>query len=293
MEKFDFKRIPEEYFKPAEKKGRTELVTYELLDCEDSGKIVTKSARVYLPYGYDDSDRLYNVLYLMHGAGDTYDRWLGTDENPNDFRPVLDNMIANGDIEPLIVVTPWVIEGNYWTVSLPEFHKEFETRVMPKVESKYRTYAGHCLTYADYKASRKHRAYAGFSLGSSVTWYAFIHNLDTVAYFMPMAGDCWAVEKMGGLVAPDATADLLAKVTKDFGFTQDDYRLYLGNGTLDVAFKTLTTQVEAMKKRTDAFTYTDTSYADGNFHYELIEGFEHEYRYMYEYFYNGAKYLFK
>ncbi len=50
----------------------------------------------------------YNILYLMHGTGDDEKYWLKT--NPYN-KTMLDNMIADGDIEPLIVVTPTFLCG--------------------------------------------------------------------------------------------------------------------------------------------------------------------------------------
>ena len=295
MSAFTFNNpIPEEYLKPSAKPGRTELVSYDIPNSENPSETITKHARVYLPYGYDSgASRRYNVLYLMHGAGDDHNRWLGTDENPSDFRPLLDNMIANGDIEPIIVVTPCIEEGKQWfAVTLPSFHTEFETALMPLVEGKYRTYA-EGDSPDRFKASRDHRAYAGFSLGSAATWFAFVNNLDCVKWFLPMSGDCWAVEKMGGKSATEATAALLAKVAVDSGLSQRDYFIFAGNGTKDVAYPTLTPQIEAMKKHTEAFTFTDTSFDDGNLAYYLRENYEHEYSFVYEYFYNGIKHFFK
>ena len=31
---------------------------------------------IYLPAGYDESDRSYPVLYLLHGAGDDHTGWV-------------------------------------------------------------------------------------------------------------------------------------------------------------------------------------------------------------------------
>lgn len=63
-------QIPEDYFHPASEQGRVERLdyqTYESMSYEDQATRLTKTAYVYLPYGYDEGKQ-YNVLYLMHGG---------------------------------------------------------------------------------------------------------------------------------------------------------------------------------------------------------------------------------
>ena len=57
---------------------------------------------VYLPYGYDASraDK-YPILVLFHGGGGFYGSW-----PDNGLANMMDNLIAEGTIEPTIVVTP-------------------------------------------------------------------------------------------------------------------------------------------------------------------------------------------
>ena len=45
-------------------------ITYDSRDYTDAARpVIQKTAYVYLPYGYDetDSDTRYDILYLMHG----------------------------------------------------------------------------------------------------------------------------------------------------------------------------------------------------------------------------------
>ena len=67
-----------------------------------------KTAYVYLPYGYDqdDTEKRYNVFYLMHGGGGSEKDFFGGVLEETDMKKLIDNMIANGDMEPCIVVTP-------------------------------------------------------------------------------------------------------------------------------------------------------------------------------------------
>ena len=56
---------------------------------------------VYLPEGYHSSGLEYPVIYFMHGADGGVGSWYLTD-----FVPVLDEMIADGLIDPMIIVEP-------------------------------------------------------------------------------------------------------------------------------------------------------------------------------------------
>lgn len=57
---------------------------------------------VYTPAGYEDSNKQYPVLYLLHGAGGDENAWseLGR------AIQIFDNLIAQGKAEPMIVVMP-------------------------------------------------------------------------------------------------------------------------------------------------------------------------------------------
>src|SRR5690554_7222219 len=86
-----------------------QLVTDQDISSEEAeretvqGEPIEKKCNVYLPAGYDENDqeRKYNVLYLLHGIGGNRNEWLN-----GGVRNILDNLIANGEIEPLIVVFP-------------------------------------------------------------------------------------------------------------------------------------------------------------------------------------------
>ncbi len=56
---------------------------------------------VYLPDGYATSGLHYPVIYFMHGADGGVGSWYLTD-----FLPILDEMIAGGLIDPMIIVEP-------------------------------------------------------------------------------------------------------------------------------------------------------------------------------------------
>jgi enterochelin esterase-like enzyme len=59
----------------------------------------TYQYQLYLPAGYETSEQDYPVIYLLHGRGDTMEAWLNV-------RDTLDELIAAGDVPPLIAVMP-------------------------------------------------------------------------------------------------------------------------------------------------------------------------------------------
>lgn len=57
---------------------------------------------VYTPAGYESSGRKYPVLYLLHGMGGDEEAWIALGRAAQ----ILDNLIARGKAEPMIVVMP-------------------------------------------------------------------------------------------------------------------------------------------------------------------------------------------
>lgn len=259
-----------------------------------------KYAMVYLPYGYeDDPERRYNILYLMHGGGGNPDAWL--DSCP--FKNMLDRSFADGEAEPMIVVfpsfytdgarrTPGIVDEQFELGSVFTFQREELTEfLIPAVEGTVRGYAEGTDAEA-LKRARDHRAFGGFSMGGVNTWYAFSLHLDYFSVFLPLSGDSWELEVMGGSKRPKETVALLRKTVADLGFGPDDFAVYAATGTLDIAYPNLTPQIEAMKAEADLFRFSE-DYEKGNLHFLLAEGMEHTYDAVYQYVYNYLPYLFR
>ena len=171
--------VPAKYdAEESEQAGTVEEVVYDTKAYATDERDVKKTAYVYLPYGYSE-EKEYNILYLMHGTGDDEKYWLKT--NPYN-KTMLDNMIADGDIEPLIVVTPTFYVEDDCADDLDQltysFAKELRNDLMPEIESVYSTYAK-SADDEGFAESRDHRAFAGLSRGA-VTMYhsALCQSLD-------------------------------------------------------------------------------------------------------------------
>jgi enterochelin esterase-like enzyme len=304
----EFIAVPDEYRMENEKQGAIESLLYNVPNLENG---TTKHLNLYLPYCYDtaDKDRMYNVLYLMHGGGEDENLIFGGPGQNRELKNILDNMIANGDIEPIIVVTPTFynmknnLKNNQTlchveTIDHPlpieetkYFHDELMNDLIPIVESKYHTYTA-SANKEDLKASREHRAFGGFSMGSVTTWYTYINCLDYFKYFMPISGDCWALaQKAEGRMAKE-TAEYLAKVAKDAGYTPKDYYLLCATGKQDIAYPNMKPQMDTLKELTDSFIYSSDT-KKGNYYFMECEEGVHNWYWVNQYIYNILPDLFK
>lgn len=125
-----------------------------------------RRATVYLPAGYETSGLNYPVLYLLHGMGGDENAWseLGR------ATQILDNLIASGQAEPMIVVMP---NGNAALQAAPgesPLGLVPPTTNLPKtMEGSFETHFPELVKYIDanYRtiADKHHRAIAGLSMG--------------------------------------------------------------------------------------------------------------------------------
>lgn len=128
----------------------------------------TRTMRVWTPAGYEKSADKLPVLYLIHGGGDTDTSW----PSVGCAGDILDNLMAEGKIEPMIVVMPnGTIKTKEMMGEVPLFAKDMVTDIIPFVEENYRV-----LT------DRDHRAIAGLSMGGMETLEVALNNIDMFSY---------------------------------------------------------------------------------------------------------------
>ena len=184
--------MPAAMLQKTDKKGTVERFLYNAETYDERVSLpMAKAAWIYLPYGYD-SKKQYNVLYLLHGGGVNEDWWF---KMFPDTVTILDNMMARGICEPCIIVAPTYYRGTEADRNA-EFiteHFRFELRndLIPAIESKYSTYATGDVSEENLIKTRKHRAFAGLSLGSMTTYRAaFYNNYDLFSWYGPFSGCC-------------------------------------------------------------------------------------------------------
>ena len=261
-----FEEMDPNYITGVTQRGKTVLFTYNAKTQE--GEDYVKRALVYVPYGYDgeDKDTRYNVMYLMHGHGGGYTTFFRGAGSFSNMQFVLDAMIEKGLIKPVLVVAPtYVVPGKdeFWAAA--NFSYELNNYLIPAFESAYNTYAQD-VTPEAIRATRTHRAFAGFSMGALCTWNVFQNSLDQIAYYMPCCGGISFGDDAASMAA--LLADRVAKA----GYTKDDFFIYAGcGGEGDVGYKGLTAQIEAMKEMPDTFVYCE-NFRDGNLYYTQCSG---------------------
>lgn len=281
--------IPDGYLSEAEQQGTLQDLyydTYESFSYEEKSQKLQKHAVVYLPYGYDESQK-YPVFYLIHGGWSDEYTYLGSPDNPREMKHILDHGIANGEIRPMIVVCPTYNNtspedsGNY-SLSLrltDNYHNELINDLIPAVEGKYSTYAEGTTPEA-LAASRDYRAFCGFSMGSMATWRTFEHCLDYFRYFMPSSG------------GPASSVEAYESMVQNSGHDWDDFFIFAASGTNDFAYSGFKRGIDAMAASDSGiFRFADNE-AEGNLYYLESDG-DHSGYYAMLYFYNGLRWIWQ
>ncbi len=125
---------------------------------------------VWTPAGYEKSSKKLPVLYLVHGGGDTDNSWPGVGA----AGLILDNLMAEGKMEPMVVVMPngtiEMPDGNFQG-EVPIFAKDMITSIIPFIEDNYKVYT-----------DQSHRAMAGLSMGGMETLEVTLNHPEMFSY---------------------------------------------------------------------------------------------------------------
>ena len=278
--------VPSEYKTSSAHPGSVERLDYSSLDYAGNGEEITKTAYVYLPYGYDEADieTRYDIIYLMHGWGGhagEYFEYTGT-------KNMYDHLIESGESKPVIIVSATFYNENSSTDfsssirEFREFHRDFEENLMPAVEGKYHTYAED-TTQEALKASRNHRAFGGFSLGSVTTWLQFCYDYDYIRYFLPMSGSCWYYGTYGDFQI-ERNVDFIENLVKEQNLDQRGYFIYHAVGTNDNVKSQSIDMADEMLSRS---TFTPDHYV-----FYQKDGGYHDFDAVQEYLYNALPLFF-
>ncbi|MBP3902414.1 MAG: hypothetical protein J6D53_13335, partial [Blautia sp.] len=262
--------VPSSYKTASDHPGTVTRLDYDSKDYVRDGAAIAKTAYVYTPYGYDenDEDTRYNIVYLMHGWGGHAGEYFEYTSTKNMF----DHLIENGDIPPVIIVSATFYNENSNTdfngsiAEFRQFHRDFEENLMPTVEGRFHTYAK-SVSDEDLKASRDHRAFGGFSLGSVTTWLQFCYDTDYIRYFLPMSGSCWYYGTYGDFQI-ERNVDFIEQLVKDNDLENKGYFIYHAVGTQDAVKSQSIDMAEEILERSDVFTPEHYMFyqKDGGYH---------------------------
>ncbi len=134
---------------------------------EFTSKIVNSTVKysVYLPPGYESSERSYPVVYLLHGYSDDETGWVQFGE----VDKMADREIANGNFASSIIVMP---DGKVtWYVNSfdgsDRWEDMFVDEFIPFIEKEYRA-----------RPKKEFRAIAGLSMGGYGALVLAMHHTD-------------------------------------------------------------------------------------------------------------------
>ena len=179
-----------------------------------AGKVVTDSLEskvlgasvkynVYLPSGFDKSDKQYPVIYMLHGLSDTYTSWV----ERGGMQTVADELIGTGELREVVIIMPNAGGPdihNTWNgyFNMPGWNYEdfFFKEFLPQIERKYRIIS-----------DKGHRAVMGLSMGGGgSTVYCQRHpDMFSSCYAM----SAWLENKQGQVGGKDLKKDKLYYVS--------------------------------------------------------------------------------
>lgn len=205
---------------------------------------VVRELVVYVPPGYDaDPHKRYPVLYLLHGYANDQHSW----SRYGRANTILDNLLAQKEIRPFIVVMPLgyggaSVNGDGNGVPPAEagpfgsdfglYERDILDDIIPLIDGKYRTLA-----------NRENRAIMGFSMGGMQAGRYGLAHLDTFSYVGIMSAGL--IGGPASAAGPDPIAALAASpatVNKQLKL------LWIACGTDDTAMVGARRTHEALEK---------------------------------------------
>jgi enterochelin esterase-like enzyme len=145
-----------------------------------------RRAFVYTPPTYGKDNKRYPVLYLQHGWGEDETAW----SNQGHANLIMDNLIAEGKIDPFIIVMTYGMTNEIKFGGLGGFTaKEFETvlvdELIPYIDSHFNTIA-----------DKEHRAMAGLSMGGMETHTITLRRPEVFNYYGLLSGGVYTPQEI-------------------------------------------------------------------------------------------------
>ena len=187
---------------------------------------------VYTPAGYETSGKDYPVFYLVSGTTDTEETWFKVGK----LNTILDNLIADGKAEPMIVVMPY---GNMGSTPQPAsmaatkmyevFAREMTECIMPYVEQSFRTVN-----------DRDHRAIAGFSRGGGQSLFTALSHPEKFAW----------LASYSAYLTPEMMDTCFPQYGENPALINDQFKLvWYGVGSEDFLYKQVVENREYLDKK--------------------------------------------
>ena len=214
---------------------------------------ITRRMMIYLPPGYELSRQKYPVLYLLHGTGGDETVWL----EQGRAAQILDNLIAEGKADPMIVVMP---NGNVderassdmserGNVQPTFAHKNWMDGTFEQsfndiknwVDNNYRT-----------RAAKRYRAIAGLSMGGYHSLYISANQPDDFGYVGLFSPAISRMDQGKSTIYDDLETKLRAQ------FQQRPKLYWMGIGKDDFLYKDNAEFRKLMDKNRLRYTYHES-----------------------------------
>jgi len=176
--------------------GQVRMILYE-----SKAMDVNRYVWVYTPPDYDSTNKKYPVFYLLHGNGETQSGWVMNGR----ANIILDNLIADGKAEPMIVVMPhghaiqsasvgplktFQQPGPAGMLNFTAFTEDLLGQIIPMIEDSFRVYS-----------DANHRAIGGLSMGAFQSVQIGLTHPELFHYVLAYSGG------FGG-IGPEAEGDI-------------------------------------------------------------------------------------
>ncbi len=200
----------------------------------------------YTPPGYDQNpSKRYPVFYLISGTTDTEETWFKVGRT----NLILDNLIAEGKAQPMIIVMPYgnpaarIAEQTGKTkpddpfgrdseeavLRAKQFEDDLVTRIIPYIDANYRTLS-----------NRENRAIGGFSRGGGQTLRTAFGHMDKFAWIC-----CYSA-----YLSPAEMDESYKPVWENPDYTNNQFKLlWISVGTEDFLYQGALEFMEYLKKK--------------------------------------------
>jgi len=214
-----------------------------------------KHAWVYLPAGYDASDKntKYPLIILLHGGGQNENTWgLSNKGRGGKIKGYMDRAMASGDAKKFVLVAATGVASKNWGpngagVDIDGFHAfkgELRDDLLPYIKSNF-----------NIKEGRDNVALAGLSMGGGQTFSIGIKEcLDLISNFAGFSAYMFVEDK-----------ELIASVEANPEFTDlKIHNLYMICGDHDhIVYDSYPPFVETMRTWNRVENFIDYTYIDG------------------------------
>jgi len=220
---------------------------------DSPGLKMTRRITIYTPPGYESSKGSYPVLYLLHGAGGDEEAWneLGR------VSQIMDNLIAQGKVEPMIVVMP---NGNISQQAAPgEGIRGYYKPKFMEPGTMDGSYEGAFMDIVKFvedsyrvKSKMKYRALAGLSMGGFHSLHISRYYPNTFDYVGLFSAAILPNQNTTSEVYQDIDGTLLTQM-------ENGYKLYwIGIGKTDFLYNNVKLYTEKLDAMGMPYTYRES-----------------------------------